>query len=49
MDVGYEDVEYDVCLAFILAEGSYAYAMATVTVEVLDEDVGAVGFERYTI
>ena len=44
-DVGDEDVLHDVGLAFVLAERADTDAVASITVQVLDNDLGAVGLE----
>lgn len=44
-DVGHEDVLDNIGLAFVLAERADADAVASITVQVLDNDLGAVGLE----
>lgn len=48
-DVVNVDVFYDISLCGILSKGADADAVTAIAVQVLDQDVGAIWFERDTI
>lgn len=48
-DVVYEDVLDDISLGGVLTQGANRDTVAPVALQILDEDVGAVGLERDTV